>query len=827
MSLLVDPRICPDCRAALDPDRTCTGCGLRLTGTTAAELWQLMQRADALITRLRSEAGAPAGTAPTGVPATRPAAPPVGPSPTTSRGPSLSVPVVLLGLGALCVLVAAIVFVAVTWSSLGLGAKASIMLGVTGLFAAGGTALTRRGLRGGAETLWVIVAVLLVVDLVAAYGADLAGFGDLPGRHAVALTGAVLLLLAIGVGGWAARTPTGRLNGLVGAGLIGGLMVTVAEVFAAGRPEVAATLALPLTLALAVLIHRGPAPLRPTAYAVGVPALLSWATLMSIGIDRGVGATVAQWWQGLDGWPLLVAAGYTALVTRGTRLPAAVRILGSSATLTALFFFALGGTARSETATVATACAIAVALAAVSAFGSRVWAFPAGLMSAVAGVAGGLFVVGRPWNVIAGLPTTGPADDLNLGLRLPAVADSPAPWTAVVVAAAVVVVAAGLLRHVPEPFRVAVRTGLFALAPTVLALGGATAFGEYEPRLVTAVLAWGVVLVLAAGAAVAAREHPVALGTALLAVAYLALVGLRTAVPSHLLAAALASALAAALTTAYARSRTDRLHGTLLPLLAGGAVVAAGFAGTHWPYLADGAGDTAGLVLVALAALALLGAAPGGRTEPARRTVEVTAILLGLVATQFPTDGEVSALVLTVLGSAVALTAILNRDRDLLGWGAVVLLGVATVVRLDLGVAAPELFTVPAALVLVGGGVHRLRTDPGASSMRALSSGLVLGLVPSLLLALDEPVTGRGALIAAAGVLVLGAGVRARWTAPVLAGSLTVALLALRHLGPVAEAVPRWVSLAALGLVFLLVGITWEARRRDVARADRYLASLR
>jgi len=820
MSALVDPRICPDCRAPLDPDLTCTGCGLRLTGAAASELWQLMQRADLLVEQLRRQPGD-----------TAPPPPPPLPSPMTPtphpvpRAPSVSVPVVLLSLGALCVLVAAIVFVAVTWSSLGLGAKASIMLGVTGLFAAGGTVLARRGLRGAAETLWLIVAALLVVDLVAAHGADLAGFGAVAPRHAAALTGAVLLLVGTAVSAWVRTTPTGHLNGMVATTAAGTLVLTVAEVLAADRPEVASTAAFPIALGLAALVRR--VGLRPSAIAIGASAVLPWVTLLAVGIDRSSRTDVVDWWQELTGWPLLVAAGYAALLTLGDRLPDAVRFISSSATLLALVCFAIGGSARQESTTLASACGIAIALAAVSAFGSRIWAGPAGVMALLGFVVGALLVAGRPWESIGGLPTTGPADDLNLDLRLPTVAADPAPWTALLVAVAVAITAAGLLRHLPESLRGLGRTGCITLAPTVLALGAVTAFLENEPRLVLAVLAWSVVLVLVAWGAVTAARYPAALIAALVVGGYLAVVGLRLAVPSHLLVAELASALAVGLGIGYGRARADGLRGALLPVLAGAAVLAAGFASTHWPYLADGAGDTAGIVLVGLAALALLAAAPAGRTEPARLTIEAVAVGLGVLATQFSTDPAVPALILTILGTALALSASLNRDRTLLGWAAVVVLGIATILRLDRAVDAPEIYTVPAALVLLAGGIHRLRTDPACSSLQALSSGLVLGLLPSLLLALDEPVTVRGALIAAAGLLVLAAGVRARWTAPVLAGAVTTGLLALRHLGPVAEAVPRWVSLAAVGLVLLLVGITWEARRRNVATADRYLRSLR
>ena len=96
------------------------------------------------------------------------------------------------------------------------------------------------------------------------------------------------------------------------------------------------------------------------------------------------------------------------------------------------------------------------------------------------------------------------------------------------------------------------------------------------------------------------------------------------------------------------------------------------------------------------------------------------------------------------------------------GWlGAVVLMTSPPLIRVAEDVRAPELYTLPAAVLLIAVGAWRLRTDPEASSFRMLGSGLTLALLPSLLLALDEPVSLRGALIGAAGVLVLGVGVAA------------------------------------------------------------------
>ena len=66
--------------------------------------------------------------------------------------------------------------------------------------------------------------------------------------------------------------------------------------------------------------------------------------------------------------------------------------------------------------------------------------------------------------------------------------------------------------------------------------------------------------------------------------------------------------------------------------------------------------------------------------------------------------------------------------------------------------------------------------------MDALGTGLALALLPSLLLALEDPLSMRGVLVGAAGVAALALGVRERLAAPLLAGAATIALLAVREL---------------------------------------------
>ena len=104
---------------------------------------------------------------------------------------------------------------------------------------------------------------------------------------------------------------------------------------------------------------------------------------------------------------------------------------------------------------------------------------------------------------------------------------------------------------------------------------------------------------------------------------------------------------------------------------------------------------------------------------------------------------------LTIVGSAICLVAVANRDRAAVRAGSArSSSGSRRCCGSTLDVQAPELYTLPAAVLLVAAGVWRLRTDETANSFAALGSGLTLALLPSLLLALDEPVSLRGALIA-------------------------------------------------------------------------------
>ena len=183
---------------------------------------------------------------------------------------------------------------------------------------------------------------------------------------------------------------------------------------------------------------------------------------------------------------------------------------------------------------------------------------------------------------------------------------------------------------------------------------------------------------------------------------------------------------------------------------------------------------------------------------------------------------------LTLAGAFVTASGLLHRDRRELAWVGGLLLAAATWVRLfDLGVHAPEPYTLPTALVLVLVGLHRLRRDPDVETLPALLPGLALATVPSLLWVLADPVSTRAVVLGAACLAMLLAGSVLRWTAPLLVGGVVGGVLVVRELWPYAAETPQWVLIGAAGTLLIAVGITWEARLRDIRQAAGYLGRLR
>ncbi len=210
-------------------------------------------------------------------------------------------------------------------------------------------------------------------------------------------------------------------------------------------------------------------------------------------------------------------------------------------------------------------------------------------------------------------------------------------------------------------------------------------------------------------------------------------------------------------------------------------------------------------------------------------TAALSALAAALPAIEAATDEPSSlALHLTLAGALVTTSALVTPGRRPLGWLGGLLLAAATWVRLaDLGVDAPEAYTLPSAVALLLVGLWRLHRDPGTSSRLALTPGLLLATTPTLLWVLVDPVSLRAVLLGAACLALVLAGAQLRWSAPLVVGSAVGGLLVLRELAPYAMATPQWVLIGTAGTLLTVVGVTWERRLRDLQLGLAYLGRLR
>lgn len=842
MTRYADPHRCPDCGAAITPaDPSCPTCALSLRGDVASRLFQTLTQADGLLAALRA-ASVPAArvaAAPAPAGAAFDAAPfPAGPGgQTRHRGlSSASVPKVLLALGAGCLLVAALVFLAVTWSVLGVGGRTATLVGFTAV-AFGLTAwMARRGLRAAAESLALVGYGLLSLDVV---GADHAGwFGDLSTAGLVLVVG--LVLAATGVAGTLGvrRTVTSSLTS-------GELVAVVGTGLAAFAFGVAEWLPVSPSLAVATLVGAtmtfAASRLRTTVLLVGAAAVtaVAWLSLVSVALDRLFTLpTVRAVWVAGHAWPMLTAAVLVAGLALVRALPHLARVMAAGVAAL-LVILTVVTPALDEGPTPATLVTVAVLVA--------------------VGAAG--FALPRPWRLgtvptqvvaAAGLVTlVGPLALSALERLLDPAAE---PWSGRP-SDALGPVNAGL----PAPWLLPVAT--FVLLATLAAVAESSrlvdrAVGEL-PALQVSVLT-----LLTASVVAALALYPVALwlvvGTLLVVVVAMttwSVVG-RTVEPLVPAGLTLAFTLVvslhaawltlAALLVAVAVTATVQLSSRAVALAAAsGALAAAGLAATVW---------TGGHLLgadpswTALAGLLVLGAAvlgapyaPGRwwaaeRPAQARTGIEAgaaaAALPLALAGLALATEATVAtwaAVYLTAAGVVVTAMSLLRPDRRQLGWVGGFLLAAATWVRLwDRGVTTPEAYTLPSAAALLVVGLVHLRRNPTATTMTALAPGLSLALVPSLLWVLAEPTGLRALLLGLACLLLVVGGARLRWTAPVVVGGTVGALLVLRLAAPyIGDAVPRWVLLGGAGALLVAMGVTWERRLQEARHLVSYVRALR
>src|SRR4051794_19789956 len=827
MTTYADPTRCPDCRSPLpEAPQVCGRCALPLTGPTAIELFTTLQHADQLVAVLRRQA-APAQHP---VPATVGASPQypgsllseATPYPAArgggtaahrdaardgSRLSGASVPRILLTLGALCLLVAAVTFLAVAWGWLGVGGRTVVLVGLTAVAFGVAGAFPRRGLRMAAEALTVVGLGLVALDVV---GARHAGWlGEITDAGLVSTVGAVVATVALAMPVVTLPRP------LVAPALLAPFAVLVAGVGA----QVPVETPVPMLVATVVVLALGYvgntlgcAPLCVSALVAGV---LGWLYVVISGLGRAIDDdTVTHLWSHVAIWPLLAAVLVAAVA-------APVIGLGRMATLVGYSVAAFVGTlvvvlpTLDNTLTDSTLSLFLCVLAwtAVAALAPAAWR-PAAILPLT-----GAAVL--PFVALLDLAGTAAQATIDVGtpfsqpfsVHVAASSTWVEPWLAAPILVALAAAGCALV-GLGSPLR---RTAWLVALACAATVGGLITLALYDAPLAAVVAV--LVAMSAAGFAAAERVDASTASWLRSGATVPALLAVLSALPSDVMTTiVLGLATASCL---YLMRRTD-LTGDVAC-----AAFTAAFGGLVWA-----AGEVASVPQVdrAVPILLVLGGMAVWRPDP---VLETSAAIVGVIASVGAVAAAVDtptalALHLTLAGALVTSSSLIHPTRRFLVWPGGLLLAMATWVRLaDLGVTVPEAYTLPSALVLMAVGTWRLRREDGTPTVRLLAPGLSLATVPSVLVVLDDPAPLRALLLGMSCLALVLAGVALRWTAPLVVGSVVGGLLVLRELAPYAAQLPSWVVIGLSGTLLLVVGVTWESRMRDVRTTGRYVASLR
>lgn len=809
MITYADATVCPACREPLPSDVaqpiSCAACSVPLGSPLAADLLTTLRRADHLVAALRFEASRPP------VAADLPPVPPLWEGPARTGLRTSSVPAVLLSLGALCLLVAAVAFLAVAWTWLGVGGRTTVLVALTVTSAGLAAVLARRGLRVAAEALTVVGAGLWLLDVIGAHRAGWLGHlssAELAGTVGGALA-AYGVVTAVASRRLAAPQVTLPIGLLVVALAVGGAVADPAPVAAVTVAVLAVVAIAGRLLGLAVL---------PSS--AGVAAAGSWLALASLALRALEELDTLSWtslWVAGPGWLLGLAALYLLLpLLLLPRTDLAVVGCGSAAA-TALTALALVPAVDGDgTPNALAALGLALGWLAVG----HVLTARRSPLAPIAAVPAALLAL--PLSAVVARQLATAADRVltdDRAARLPeTVLDV---HQLLLVPAALVALA---VAHLVAVLLGAVRPRTWLATGAATAVVTAVATLALYPVPVWTVLA-AVVAVGVVAAAVALRlddtsgvDGTLALAGSVGALLFAAGVAAPDADRLTLVTAVLVLVALVSLTAGrfdFARE----IGGALLPAAATGLLWSAG----RW-----GDADVARLgvpTLVLVGVLAL--ARPRVEVEVAAAVTALVAVPVAVQAAEHVATS--TALHLTVAGVLVTVSSLVHPSRRELGWLGSGLLLLATWVRLaDLGVTSPEAYTVPAAALLLGVGLVRLGRDHTASSRLSLTPGLSLLTVPSLLWVLATDQVSLRALLLGLGclALVLG-GARLRWSAPLTVGAAVGAMLALAELAPYVARTPQWVVLGTAGALLTVVGVTWERRVADLRGAAQVLRRLR
>ncbi|MEO6987639.1 MAG: hypothetical protein ABI239_03235 [Aquihabitans sp.] len=878
----------------------CLVCGADLDGPTARELAEveeqlneLATRRDQVLARLAKEARrspqrpaplpgwappppppppVPAGSLPTDgpglpppvLPAPQDLPPFLAPHPPGRAYPDGAMPIpaasgpqvssILLTLGTALLVIAALVFAAVSWSRVGPLGQGALLIGLTLAAGFGTDRAARRGLTGTAEALGVLTVLMgPLVAQATRITAGLVAVADRTWDNLGSWTWWPAVIVIIG----GAALAFGRAVSVRSPQWLGAVLVQFAlPLWTALAPlptwAKVAIVAAQAGVVGSVVARRAPGSGTTLVWWSGALAAWSWAAVATFSMVGDRDLTASVMWSLVAGLAsLAVAAAWMSWAWTETSkrrdVPAVAALVAG---LLAIVVILMG----SLTAAVAwPAAAVVGALSAVTVdrFGGERREALAPMCWMLVGLAAFPAIVG----LLAVLNAAGAAADPVWASSFDAqpvigrigseashqtVGSNPASVLVMVVAVAVTSLTQPLLRR---------RTD----APAMVAGAGVVLLVAVPPLAGMAVGPMTLLLIAAATLMVAMTVWPTAVdvprpvglvsAAALLTVAGTWALGTQ---PLTLAAVAAALVLASIVVVVSLRSNDTVIAGPATAVAVTALVMEVGLV-----VYAVGASWSWAVAASALAAAAGMTVLPVGDTSgpdgPSTKSLVLLVTALALptwhVAALFAltTGGATDTIPVGPLSVALAVgasswlvAAIRRRSQVALGWWAALAGAEALVLvwfRLaEASVGVMEAYTLPLALLVAGLALLVAKVGPGMRESPSWSlegPALAIALWPTAMIALGDPGLTRQVVGLGVGAVVLAAGAVWRRRALVDVGGVAVAVLGLQALLPYVAEVPRWISLGLVGIALVGLGATFEQRRQDFDEARRHYAALR
>jgi hypothetical protein len=214
-----------------------------------------------------------------------------------------------------------------------------------------------------------------------------------------------------------------------------------------------------------------------------------------------------------------------------------------------------------------------------------------------------------------------------------------------------------------------------------------------------------------------------------------------------------------------------------------------------------------------------LGVSVGSALAGLDRKLAITPAIVGIATVVIPLVSPAptrSGVALLIAGAGWLALAVLRWRPGRWLSSAVLSLGMALVL-VGARVTVVEAYVAVPAITVLAIGLWWLADDPEMRTFRALSPGLAIALVPSLIaLSIQPHHLARTLALTAATVALAIVGVSFRWFAPILATCVTALTVSFTQAlaSQQVQIVPRWVSIGVAGSLLLVIAATYEKLKK-------------